>query len=101
VAVEQRVIEEQARGRLEQRPRGRAQLVQRAVQIERLPDRRRRLVSGHGTVRHRFEELGELLHQSMAERAERRGIHCEGTSPIVLAASLIVLGAWLFVLWHR
>ncbi len=77
MTVEQRVIEQQFRGLLEQRPGIRAVLGERALEIERLPDSRWRLVRLHRAARDRFEKGRDLIDQPMAERPECVAVHGE------------------------
>ena len=56
--------------------------------------RRRRFVVGHGTAGNRFEELRELIHQPMPQRAKRPGVHRERRPPagIVLHTRVLCRG---------
>ena len=71
------MIEQQARGLLDQPRRIRTVFGQRPREAERLPHRPRGLAACHRPTRNRIEQPGELIHQLMADRAEGLGVHRE------------------------
>ena len=81
VAVEQRVLEEQLRRPFQQRPRLHPRFRKRPRQVQRAAHRRRRFVAGHRSVRQRLEEIRQLIHEPMAQRAERGPVHRQRRMP--------------------
>ncbi len=71
----------------QQRARVHARFRERAREAERVAHRGGRLVAGHRAARHRLEELRDLVHEPMAQRAERRGVHRERRTPGRLAVA--------------
>ena len=71
MTIECGMREQLSRRVLEQGPWSGALLGQRAIQIERTTDLAGRFAGLHATVGHFGEQLGELVHQTVAQLAER------------------------------
>ena len=71
------VIEQQPRGGIEQRPGIGPLLRQRSGQFKCVADSGRRFVARDRAAWHRVEELRELVHEAVADLAERRRVHRE------------------------
>jgi hypothetical protein len=75
MSVKERMVEQQLRRRFKQRAGLGASFRQRTREVERFANGRGRFVVGHGTARHGFEKLRELVDESMPEGTERRRVH--------------------------